>query len=522
MAYVPIQTTPDVGISPTFAPMQNVQASPGAYGAPIFRQLEAQNELNIKLRAMDSDLAFSKQAASIESDYLSQTGRNAVDGLKPALEKISDLRQQFVDNAASPAERAMIEESLNYRIGRYASMFGVHAGQQMKAWQNQTISGSIQDTINTGMDDYLSPQKVSLNVERIKMLVAQNGSILGQPDEMVKAEQAKATGEYASALIRRAADTSPRTARTLMKAYMPLMDASHQAEMSIFLNNREYTDLMRSFSQSSHEIALSDKLRHDAQAANYAKLSASVLQGNMPEEKALSDMVLYQQITPEQRDAVMKHAAQMNVTAKPFQDKSSAQEYVNLNAAVMAGTARADDIARAHISGKISPQQAAVLSGTMAKIAEQPIPETTKTMFGSLVRQTIPNINALDSLPTQQAQALKNYRDMSMEWSRRVVLNGERPQEVYRDMLDKYQFPATHPENWPAPKYGQISSLQDIPKVYAATKAAFAAGQLKEDEYKAQAQMIRHYLDFYSAQPPGYKRPSRTQATVSGAGGEGE
>lgn len=490
-------------INPTPFQKEQIDVSPNDFGAQIGAQLEASQVIQNHLRASDADLQFTQKAEPLMAQYLSLQGRNAVDQQAGILQQLTDLRTDISASATNPAEQSITDANMNYRMGSYGREIGQHAAQQTKVWQNDTITGQITNTINSGMDDYMVPDKVQANVDRINSLEAQRGGLQGLPPEEVTANQTKASSDYIAAMIRKSADTSPQTASALYKTYGDKMDAAHQADVGTWLDNREYTNLMKTVTLANRQDAMAERALKDTQAASFAASSADVMQGKPLDEGKLSDMVRNQQLTPSQMQSLIKQNAEAT-NAKPVVDKSSPRAFIDLNAGIMAGVTSADDIANAQLKEEINGRQASILSQTLSKAGQ--ISDNNRVQLQNLISQVVPNAKALNDLPQQQSQAYKTYRDVTMEWNRRTILNNEDPSQVAQDMQQKYQFPARHPEQWPSPKFGSINSLDDASKVYSATKNAFASGQIDHDTLAQQADIIKKYVDYYGAQPQGIVR----------------
>jgi hypothetical protein len=491
---VPIEHTPDVGVNPTYLPQEQINSSPNAFGQQILTQLEASQQVNNKLTALDTDLKFSQSYAKMESDFLSLQGSNAVKGLAPAMDQVNQLRDSLVDTAANPMQAALISESLNQRVGQAARIFGEHAGQQQKNWQDQTLIATQQNEITQGMDDYANPAAVGTRVQKLSDITDVRAQALGWSPETTQMEKANITGEYVSGMIRRAADTNPDTAAAIYKAYEPLMDAKHQSEMGVYIDNRRYTNMMREYTQEAKQEAQAKRQLELTQTANETATLADVVAGKPIDTGILVDQLRNQQISVAGFNAIMTR--RQEGTTDP-------QTLVKLQAGIGDGTTTQSDVYAAMNSNLIGGKDGLELTKSLNEVTKSGTNQMERSYFKQL--QTVIGMdelgNVVDIGGVDKQATLALSSQMQSEWNRRVLVGKENPATVAEDMMPRYsKVIPDSPKALPNPEFGRINSLQDIPVVAQKTQAAFDAGQLSQTDLDREKQLLVNYNKFYTNQ----------------------
>ena len=78
-----------------------------------------------------------------------------------------------------------------------------------------------------------------------------------------------------------------------------------------------------------------------------------------------------------------------------------------------------------------------------------------------------------------------------------MLVGRQDPLTVLSDMLPRYTQPTADIAALPRPRMGTITGAQDIPKVAAATKQAFDAGQITQSQFTSEAQLLGRYDAIY-------------------------
>lgn len=163
MAQVPYTPVPDVQPEDRVAqpPRLQIYTNPDMFGANIGRAIEqlggtlqkSSEELfqralavqQIKNQAELDNLnsQFLNETAGVHANFSSLQGRNASDGLSKYGTDLEGIRSRIQSQASNPMVARLFESTSRNQLARDLFNGAGHAGQQLKVYQNDSLTGSI-------------------------------------------------------------------------------------------------------------------------------------------------------------------------------------------------------------------------------------------------------------------------------------------------------------------------------------------------------------------------------------------
>lgn len=240
--------------------------------------------------------------------------------------------------------------------------------------------------------------------------------------------------------------------------------------------------------------AQSDKALKRMQAFNAAQAVMQARTGQLDEQK-LPGLVMSGQLSESGYAAA--------IAALDREEKGRDDPYTagTLRAAVEGGHAGADEINDAFAHGKISSTTHAAMMTKWGEHDRQQQNEVEKGAYqtlktltsGAAVEQGIIKDDGL------RARAEQIWGQAQGEWNRRVLAGHEDPIAVLSDLAPKYAMAMPQRPTWLSPpKFGGVNSMDDVKRVYAATKASRESGALDDAAFRSQAQLLENYRAFYA------------------------
>lgn len=275
-----------------------------------------------------------------------------------------------------------------------------------------------------------------------------------------------------------------------------IMDASHfpglQPEQRQSLADQSIrlarTIISIQTGEQAHQDAQADKQLRTTQGANAATMIAQAADGKDFNADDLAHLVSTQQLSEAGFSAVM---AAGRARKEGSDDPATA---VRLQGELNAGTLTYDDINQGLADGKLKTATAMSFTRSLANGGQS---EVAKSSYKQLTEAITSAKGAFDpggnaSGATRQLQAQADG-----EWRDRVIVGHEDPNKVVADMMPRYapDMPPAVPRFGPAPK-----SADDIGTIWAKTRAAYQAGQLPQDEFTRQGQLLQLWRQRLAAQ----------------------
>lgn len=243
----------------------------------------------------------------------------------------------------------------------------------------------------------------------------------------------------------------------------------------------------------------------DTQTANFSTTFADVLKGGNADPVKLADMVRTQQITPEQSKAIVAEQARQGRGEDNIGVLTDLQHRADTAGAMTQqdyeGTS--SDVYSAIERGDLKGSTGARLIHTMdAKRTQQDnqvergLFSTMKTLLGGDAVEK----GMLDFGNAAHVAQIQKWGMAQAEWNQRVLINKEDPTAVFSDVLPRYMPPITDARALPRPRMGAVNSIEDVGRVWQASKAAKDAGTITQDQLDTEADLLNRYRDIFQKQ----------------------
>lgn len=124
---------------------------------------------------------FSPAFRKVYSDYRATQGRDAVEQLQPAIEKMNTIRTVVRDSLPNKNQQKMFDNLATRRVEMELDIASQHANTQNKVWQIGVQKSAIQNALNTVVDaadnQFNFDNALTLGREQIFSYAAANGGI---------------------------------------------------------------------------------------------------------------------------------------------------------------------------------------------------------------------------------------------------------------------------------------------------------------------------------------------------------
>lgn len=529
MARVPYNPVPTV--APTGAPdvFQRIPAAtPEAFGGLIGQAEQkfgasaeqASNEMAataIRFQemhnatvALNATTAASQELGQVETNFRQLKGLNAVNGLKSYQDQVAAIQSKYGDGLNPMAKLAFLRDFRSNANRSLVSM-GIHAGDQADNAHIGTLQASIAEA-QSRMVRYAA-QGGTPDMHDIVDLTAQLGQFMGwdknQTDHMLQVNMGEGLHRVIDAQL--AADGAQGAtygtaakASALLHQYMgmnvpgtdvPLLDAKQIDDISTKIQTKQYMALNREVAQLNKAEILSRRHLEENQRTNFASMYADALQGKTPSTDQLADAVRSQRINP------MMERAISAVGLKSATDDPGT--IARINGRIGRREDATDDILQAATDGLLKgPTVSALLkaSSTSQRGEEDKLVsglhESLKAALGA------PAGTQFDFTKEGDKAKAALLGQAEAEWAQRIYTGREDPQQVYGDIVQKYQkaLPSDPTALMPNPKFGMVQSNSDVASVAIKTQQAFDAGQLTPAQFEEQQQLLMRYRGWYQQQ----------------------
>lgn len=244
---IPEYQTPQVApTTPLQAP--NISSTPDAFGSQSGTQLQQagarldqgadalqrwalrEQGLHNEAAAKDADAALSNDMRALLFDptkgYFAQRGRGAIDGAKPTLEAIEQLRLKYSSSLGSPDAQRMFRDVAEQRVRAVNDQVARHVTTETRTWLDQASVARQQSLIND------IPTAINDPVQRDKLIsAAANEAIQHAIDQGLSPEATLLAGQKARSdgikiAVLAMSDRDPLAAKQFLDANKMKMDAT--------------------------------------------------------------------------------------------------------------------------------------------------------------------------------------------------------------------------------------------------------------------------------------------------------
>lgn len=250
----------------------------------------------------------------------------------------------------------------------------------------------------------------------------------------------------------------------------------------------------RAAARQAHEDVLAEKAHRDTQAQNETATLADIY-GGKPVDMAKIYAKAY---------AGEISAAGLNAIEAAVDKRTAGHDdplaMAHLWGAIGDGVAGKDDVLDALSSHRIRGETSSEMMRALNERQKQGADQVERGAFNTLK-------TALSGAAIEQgfikfdnaagAAAIQAWGQAQGEWNRRVLLGKEDPMAVLSDLAPKYSNTVARPTWLAPPKFGAVNSLDDVKRIYAATKSAFEGKTLSPGEFEGEARLLESYRSFY-------------------------
>jgi hypothetical protein len=252
----------------------------------------------------------------------------------------------------------------------------------------------------------------------------------------------------------------------------------------------------RDAARIAHEDAESARLLRQTQSNNETQLLSAIYNGKLPSPAMLEQLANAQQISPGGLEAI--HSAMQRREEGKDDPRAAALLWAGT---VAGGSTTKQDVFDAMTAGRLKTATGAEMMRTLNEREKQKDDAVERGAFATL-RTTLSGQAVEQGLikdDTVRAKAEKLWAAAQGEWNRRVVAGNEDPFAVLSDMAPRYASALPQRPSWlPQPKFGAVGSLEDVKKVWSATKSAYGQKAISEGDYQAEARTLDAYRLFYA------------------------
>jgi hypothetical protein len=287
---VPFNPVPEV--QPTGMPddYQHIQSSPDMFGG---LPAQAEQRLGTDLKqgadqvgeavlhfrdmqnttdALNASTGASQELGDAETKFRMLSGENATAGY-PAFEKqVQDIKAKYVGQLQAPLAQQKFLQDFRSLSDRSMLNAGIHVGEQAKQAHLNALDSSIRSEQANLVRYTMTGQEP--NYDNLVSRTLQLAHEKGLDKESAFALVQKTTGEAMhSMIVARVAQGDTAGASKMLSDAMsanapgtdlPLLDATHQASLSQFIQQKQTMDANRSLTDQMRRMAYDDKVQKEA------------------------------------------------------------------------------------------------------------------------------------------------------------------------------------------------------------------------------------------------------------------
>lgn len=236
----------------------------------------------------------------------------------------------------------------------------------------------------------------------------------------------------------------------------------------------------------------------NSQRDNEATLFGAAVMGQPIPEGALGNYVRTQAISTSGYNAIK------TIQQKQAEGNDNPLPVMRLWQGIEDGSVTSDNIFQGVVSGDVRGTTAndmikalGARSKTTNNAVERGDYETLKTALGGHALES----GAMDIFGEQKLAHAQLWAQAQGEWNKRVTSGREQPDAVLSDMMPRYQksIPSST-DALPFPRFGQVKDVEDVADIAGKTKAAFQGGQISQDTYNAEGDLLDKYRRIFQLQ----------------------
>ena len=273
----------------------------------------------------------------------------------------------------------------------------------------------------------------------------------------------------------------------------PSLNPDRREVLAQGVESMQYRLEIRRASQQAHADAMADRSFHQAQAHNEAVTLAGVNSGQQLSDAQIQQLADHQQISAGGVEAL--HNARIRLE----DGNDDPSRSLPLWHAIDTGNAHPQDIYDAFNARQLSKNTATTMIQKLDAAGGNTDTTAAKNAF-TVLKTSLSGAavdSGLDPFGQGKQHAAMLWTEAQGEWGRRI-LSGEDPSSVLTDLVGKYS-PRDLKPTWLAPtQYGMPQSTKDVMTLGMKLGAALKGGQINEQQFQQQGQLINLYRHFYA------------------------
>lgn len=449
-------------------------------------------DLDIKYAQALDDLQFNPQTG-----LLNLKGKAASDAYPAVHQQVMTLYQNYRNQLASPEAQQLFDQVAVRRATYAQGDMSRYVAQQNQTYIKDTGLGRIAQAVNESGLYWNDNNRFQRNQATIADEVDQLGQQEGSPPEKIAADIRHYQSEAVTARIKSVLAVDANKAQDMLEQAGDALDAPHRAVLQETIQNHQYTQMMRDNASLQREELLAQRNLRLTQQDSFAKLAGPIFAGGQPDVSIIAQAVTNKQITPE-----MGHFLTTLPTAIGRGQEDPALK-VQAQMLAGAGVATVDDIMNMAQQGHFSTPTIGALVKTVQARANKDSDAGERGAFSQL--RTAMSVGAdehplVDLGKDENTKSTQLWAQAQGEWNQRVHVQGEPYTQVLLDLMQKYAASRAQFPIWLAqPRFGAITSHDDIPVVVQAVQNALQTNRISQDQADAQFDLIKQYSDFFDA-----------------------
>lgn len=234
----------NVSLRPDYQQGIDVHATPEAFGAAIGRGMQQAaggigqvadamrqvRELEDTARAKEADNAFAgwaRQRMYGENGFMTQEGKNAVDGLKAFEDEAAQKRMEFGKGLTPGAARAY-DGASQARLNSLFQQSIVHTAQERKRWVNEASAARLDTFAEDALAVYNNPALVDKNIAAGQAEIRQQAALNGWDEDTVKNREAEYISSVRLNVALRTMSDDPVAAKAYFDKHKDQITGPHQ------------------------------------------------------------------------------------------------------------------------------------------------------------------------------------------------------------------------------------------------------------------------------------------------------
>lgn len=321
---VPYTGTPSVAPENNPTPMRSADTPLGAFGGAVaqatqhlgevaqgagnelFARGAAMQQLNEEARSSEATTNFQIQSGELYAKYRSLEGKDAVDGYRPFVQAINDLRAKTREDLSSPFAQHAYDTETRNSMSRTIFSAAAHSGDQNKAFVLGTNKARVEADANTSAmhpeDNTVYEQGIQTGINTGK----QSALIHGQGEDFANNEALKNTTGIVTSRVTSLMQKDPVAAQAVLDDARKrgIVDGDTADKLGKQIESTTYNKT----SVAESAKIFNDPANKDATAADLVTKAEAKAQQMFPDNAVFKDKLVQQTLILRARQETYKRA----------------------------------------------------------------------------------------------------------------------------------------------------------------------------------------------------------------------